>query len=162
MLAVRGETSRVVGEGHDDGKGVTQLIEVIAHGDHVFLTRQSSEVPVQGQYQRSTAMLLETALTPFVIDEDDSGNQVALADHALAVMGGSAGCRSTPRCWCSLLGSFRRFPSRGWCAIGNPLTSTFTSRFVQRHRPRSSVRRRPSCDWSDRGAPASPRTRSVQ
>jgi len=36
-------------ERDDRDPGVTELVEVIAHGDHVFLTGQSSEVPVQDQ-----------------------------------------------------------------------------------------------------------------
>jgi len=59
MLAVRGEALRVVGEGEDNGKGITELVEVIAHDDQVFLAWQSSEVSVQDQHERSAAILLE-------------------------------------------------------------------------------------------------------
>lgn len=56
---------------------------MIAHGDHVFLARQSSKVSVQDQHERPAAMLLEAPPTPFVIDEDDGRDHVALADHAV-------------------------------------------------------------------------------
>ena len=38
-------------ERDDDDGGVTELGEVIAHGDHVFLAGQSSQVPVEYQHQ---------------------------------------------------------------------------------------------------------------
>ncbi|MBA3398675.1 MAG: hypothetical protein H0U01_01800 [Acidimicrobiia bacterium] len=57
---------------------------MIAHGDHVFLARQSSEVAVQEDQQRPSAVVAEAELNPFVIDESDVGEQVALADHELS------------------------------------------------------------------------------
>ena len=39
------------GEGDDRDPGITELVEVIAHGDHVFLAGQSSQVPVQDQHE---------------------------------------------------------------------------------------------------------------
>lgn len=37
--AVGGEPRRVVGEGDHDREGVTELVEVIAHGEHMLLAR---------------------------------------------------------------------------------------------------------------------------
>lgn len=81
VISVGGEPLWVVAEGDDDGKGVTELIEVIAHGDHVFLARQSSEVAVQDQHQRATAMVVESPPMSVVIDEGDVREHVTLADH---------------------------------------------------------------------------------
>ena len=50
VLTVRGEAFGG-GEGDDGDPGVTELVEVIAHGDHVFLAGQSSKVPVQDQHE---------------------------------------------------------------------------------------------------------------
>ena len=57
------------GEGDDRDPGVTELVEVIAHGDHVFLAGQSSKVPVQDQHEWSAAHLGGAPRTNLVIDE---------------------------------------------------------------------------------------------
>ena len=57
--AVGGEPRRVVGEGDDDRERVTELVEVVAHGDHVLLARQSSEVAVQHEQERSATVVAE-------------------------------------------------------------------------------------------------------
>lgn len=80
--AVGGEPRRLVGEGDDDGKGVAESIEVVAHGGHVFLAWQSSEVAVQDEQQRPATVIAEAERAPFVIDEGDVREWVALADHA--------------------------------------------------------------------------------
>lgn len=64
-------------EGDDGNPGVTELVEVIAHGDHVFLAGQSSQVPVQDQHKRPAAHLGGTPRCTLVIDEFDVGEQVA-------------------------------------------------------------------------------------
>jgi hypothetical protein len=61
------------GEGDDDDGGVTELGAVIAHGDHVFLARQSSKVAVQHQHERSPAMVGRAPPLAGVIDELEVG-----------------------------------------------------------------------------------------
>ena len=59
MGAVGDEPRWVAGEGDDDRESVTELVEVVAHGDHVFLTRQSSQVAMQHEHQRPAPMVAE-------------------------------------------------------------------------------------------------------
>jgi hypothetical protein len=61
------------------------LVEVVAHGDHVLLARQSSEVAVQHEHERPAAVVAEPPGTAFVIDEGDVGEHITLADHATVV-----------------------------------------------------------------------------
>lgn len=56
---MRCQTSRV-GERHDDDHGVTEPVEVLAHGEHVFLAGQSSEMAVQHQHHRTTVVGVST------------------------------------------------------------------------------------------------------
>jgi len=56
---------------------------MIAHRDHVFLARQSSEVAVQDDQQGPSAVVAEPELSPFLIDESDVRQRVALADHVV-------------------------------------------------------------------------------
>ena len=63
-------------EGDDGDPGVTELVEVIAHGDHVFLTRQSSEMPMQDQHEWSAAHLGGPPRPTLVIDELDVRERV--------------------------------------------------------------------------------------
>ncbi len=97
MASIRRETAWVVGERHDDEQCVTELVEVIAHGDHVFLAGQSSEVAVEHQHERSTSVVAEAPGVPFVIDEGDVGEQVALADHGEGAHARSRSASSMPR-----------------------------------------------------------------
>lgn len=64
------------GEGDDRDPGVTELFEVIAHGDHVFLAGQSSEVPVQDQYQWPPSHLGRAPRLTLVVDELEVGEIV--------------------------------------------------------------------------------------
>ena len=65
------------GEGDDGNPGVTELVEVIAHGDHVFLAGQSSQVPVQDQHQWSSSQLGRAPRPTVVVDKLDVGERVA-------------------------------------------------------------------------------------
>jgi hypothetical protein len=47
---VRGQ-SRWIGKRHDRNLCSSEFIESLAHGDDVFLTRQSSQVPMQNQHE---------------------------------------------------------------------------------------------------------------
>lgn len=75
VLSVCSETFRG-GEGDDGDPGVTELVEVIAHGDHVFLAGQSSEVPVQDQHQWPPSHLGRPPRLTLVIDELEVGENV--------------------------------------------------------------------------------------
>ena len=68
VLSVRTEAFRG-GEGDDGDPGVTELVEVIAHGDHVFLAGQSSKVAVQDQHDGPAAHLGGAPRPTLVIDE---------------------------------------------------------------------------------------------
>ncbi len=62
----------------DDGDVcVTEEVEVIAHGDHVFLAWQSSEVSVQDQHERSAAHVSGSPWPTVVVDEFEVGKRVA-------------------------------------------------------------------------------------
>lgn len=56
---------------------------MVAHGDHMFLARHSSEVAVQHEHERPAAVAAEPPGTAFVIDEGDVGEHITLADHAI-------------------------------------------------------------------------------
>ena len=72
------------GEGDDRDVGVAELVEVIAHGDHVFLARQSSKVPVQHQHEWSPTHLAGAPRPTLVIDELDIRKRVAdLKGHGI-------------------------------------------------------------------------------
>ena len=73
------------GEGDDGDPGVTELVEVIAHGDHVFLAGQSSQVPVQDQHEWSATHLGGAPRPTFVIDELDIGEQVIHLERHVGV-----------------------------------------------------------------------------
>lgn len=68
------------GEGDDGDVGVAELVEVVAHGDHVFLAGQSSEVPVQHQNEWSSSHLDGAPGSTLVVDEFDIGQHVADVD----------------------------------------------------------------------------------
>ncbi|MGE0307640.1 MAG: hypothetical protein AB7Q27_17980, partial [Acidimicrobiia bacterium] len=76
----------------DDG-GVTELVEVVAHGDHVFLAGQSSKVAVQHEYQRTSVLVGGAPDLAGVIDEFDVRERVADAEGHVRVLSAS----STPR-----------------------------------------------------------------
>ena len=81
------------GERDDDDGCVAELVEVIAHGDHVFLTWQSSKVTVQHQNQWPAAMIPGAPDLTGVIDEFEVRERVADADGHAMVLKAS----STPR-----------------------------------------------------------------
>ena len=64
------------GEGDDGNSCVTEPVEVIAHGDHVFLAGQSSEMPVQDEHDWSAARLGGSPRSTIVVDELDIGERV--------------------------------------------------------------------------------------
>jgi hypothetical protein len=73
------------GEGDDGDPGVTELVEVIAHGDHVFLAGQSSEVPVQDEHEWPATHLGGAPRPTLVIDELDIGERVTdVEDHVVS------------------------------------------------------------------------------
>jgi len=83
VVAVGGE-SFGRGEGDDDDGCVTELVEMVAHGDHVFLAWQSSKVTVQHQYEWVAAMIFGVPDLAGVIDEFEVGERVADAEgHAV-------------------------------------------------------------------------------
>ena len=84
MGAVGVEAARVVGERDHHREGVAESVEVVAHGDHVFLAGESSEVAVQDQHEWPAALVAEPPGSAFVIDEGDVGEELALADQNLA------------------------------------------------------------------------------
>ena len=98
-MSVRRRAGRIIGEGDHDGECIAELLEVIAHGDHVFLTRQSSEMPVQHQQQRCAVVVAETPRLPVVIDERDIGQQSPFVDLAVSVIRGPSReiCRDSTR-----------------------------------------------------------------
>ena len=69
-----------MGERHHDREGVAELVEMIAHGDHVLLARQSSEVAMQHQQQWPTAMIAEAPRAAVVVDEGEVGEQLPFID----------------------------------------------------------------------------------
>ena len=76
------------GEGDDRDPGVTELVEVIAHGDHVFLAGQSSEVPVQDQHEWSPSKLGRSPWPPLMVGELDVGERVTDAEgHVVSPVG---------------------------------------------------------------------------
>jgi hypothetical protein len=87
VLAVRGGAFRG-GEGDDGDPGVTELVEVIAHGDHMFLAGQSSKVPVQDQHEWPAAQVGAAPRLTFVIDKFDVWERVAHVEgHDAAPVG---------------------------------------------------------------------------
>ena len=93
MRPVRGEALRV-GEGHDGDRGVPEAVEVIAHGDHVLLARQSSQVPVQDQHQRPAGVCRDAPRLQVLVDQVDVGNPGRrLARSRLASCGGATQAR---------------------------------------------------------------------
>ena len=83
VVPVSGEPRVVAGEGDHDGEDVGLAVEVIAHGDHVFLAGQSSEVAVQDHHEEPLAMFAEPPRLPFVVDEGEIGERVTFADHVV-------------------------------------------------------------------------------
>ena len=78
MVAVRGETINT-SKGDNGDRGITKTVEMIAHGDHVFLARQSSEMTVQDQHQRSPPHLARLPRPTVVVDEFDVRQRLAHA-----------------------------------------------------------------------------------
>ncbi len=76
MVAV-GSESFWRGEGDDGDCCVTELLEVIAHGDHMFLTWQSSKVTMQHQNERAAAMIAGAPKLASVIDQFEVWHRVA-------------------------------------------------------------------------------------
>ena len=77
-------------KGDDGDPGVTELVEVIAHGDQVFLTWQSSKVTVQHQYEWAAALITGAPDLTGVIDEFEVGEQVADAECHVMVLRASS------------------------------------------------------------------------
>ena len=69
--------ARPVGEGDDDDLGATESFEVLAHGKHVLLAGQSSEMSVENEYDHPTPVLAEAPGLAAVVDEVDIGHVVA-------------------------------------------------------------------------------------
>jgi hypothetical protein len=75
IVAIEGETVNT-GKANNGDPGITELVEVIAHGDHVLLTWQSGEVTVQDQHQRETPKLGRPPRPTVVVDEFNIGQQI--------------------------------------------------------------------------------------
>lgn len=72
------------GKGDDSDASITELGEAIAHGDHVLLARQSSEMAVEHQHQRTTLLVGRSPRPTGVVDEFQIGGQwVAGAKRSL-------------------------------------------------------------------------------
>jgi len=97
MFAVGRQLRGMVGERDDDRERIAELVGVIAHGDHVFLTRQSSQVSVQHEQHRRAAMIAEPPRRRLVIDERDVGDEIPLVDHGDGVHLRSRRASSMPR-----------------------------------------------------------------
>lgn len=76
MVSVGGEPFWC-GEGNHDDGGITKPVEVIAHGDHVFLARQSSEVSVQDQHKRMSALVESAPGLSSMVNKFNVGKLVA-------------------------------------------------------------------------------------
>jgi phosphatidylglycerophosphate synthase len=88
VLAIRRQTfwRRKGDHGHD---GIAELSDLIAHGEHMFLARQSSEVAMQNQHHRSPAMVLDSPLLAVVVNQGNVWKQVTYTDlchHKLEAM----------------------------------------------------------------------------
>lgn len=83
MRPVSGETIGG-GEGDDCDPCVSEVVEMIAHGDHVFLAGQSSEMPVQDQHDRPTPHLGSAPRPSIVVDELDVRERVTDGEGHLA------------------------------------------------------------------------------
>ena len=89
-------------EGNNDNSGVTELVEVVAHGDHVFLTRQSSKVSMEYQYQRASALIGGAPDLPGVIERStprlsarhSQGHVPRLGDQASQLSQRDSACAS--------------------------------------------------------------------
>lgn len=57
------------GEGHHSDSCITEMGEMVAHGDHMFLAGQSSEVAVEDQDDRSASVLGQRPGAAVLIDE---------------------------------------------------------------------------------------------
>ena len=49
---------------------------MVAHGDHVFLARQSSKVSVKGQHQRPAELIDRAPCAAVLVDEFDDRERV--------------------------------------------------------------------------------------
>lgn len=76
MVAVCRQTLRC-GEGDDGDSGVTEQVEVVAHGDHMLLARQSSEVSMKDQHEGPAAHRTRAPRPVVVIDKFDVRQSVA-------------------------------------------------------------------------------------
>jgi hypothetical protein len=81
-----GGESRGVGERDDDDLGVTEPVEVFAHGEHVFLAGESSEVTVEDRDERPpldaprcpgrSGVIDQLQRRKRVTDPEDAGHEV--------------------------------------------------------------------------------------
>ncbi len=65
------------GERDDHDASILELIDVIANGGHVLLARQSSQVPVQHEHERSTELIRGSPHIAMVIHEFDPWQPIA-------------------------------------------------------------------------------------
>jgi hypothetical protein len=90
-----GSESFGCGEGDNSDGGVTELVEVIAHGDHVFLAWQSSKVSVQYQHEGVSTLFGGVPGPASVIDEFEVWESVADAVGHVRVLSASSTSRWT-------------------------------------------------------------------
>lgn len=81
MAAVRSGGHDTAGERDDRDVGVGEPVVVVAHGGHVFLTGQSSEMAVQHEHHGATAVLRHMPGCSVVIDEHEIGDGITHTDH---------------------------------------------------------------------------------
>lgn len=89
-----------LGERDDDDHRVTEVPQVFAHGEHVFLAGQSSEVAVQYQHHRTATVGAQHPRPPVLIDQLDVGDGISeTKGHALILVAVS-GRRASALCSC--------------------------------------------------------------
>lgn len=66
-----------IGEGDHGDSGVCEVVEVVAHGDHMFLARQSGQMTVQHEHHRPTGLIGESPRAKVMVDQGDVGHLVA-------------------------------------------------------------------------------------
>jgi hypothetical protein len=110
-------------ERHDGNGCVTELCEVVAHGDHVFLARQSSEVSVKDQHQRPPELIDRAPCGPVLVDKFDGWEWVSDME---CLSGGHRADPSTPKAALARRGGLRNRLMNDRCCRGPPSSSIST------------------------------------
>ena len=81
-----------LGERDDSNVRITESLPVLAHGQHMFLTRQSHQMTMENQQHRATPKIVQSpAATVVLLKLKTAGNRAAETDRWFAH--GSHGCR---------------------------------------------------------------------